>query len=106
MLLADALSCYAPQAGPVVPLDIAIHHVQITPEKKLEFQQTIQDDPLLCSLAKTVVAGWPEDVKDVPNALRPYHNHHDEMTVEDRLILKREALVIPPAEKEKILHAI
>ena len=47
MLLADILSCYAPQNGPEVALDIAIHHVQITPEKKLEFQETIQDDPLL-----------------------------------------------------------
>ena len=74
--------------------------------KKQEFQQTIQDDPLLHSFAEAIVAGWPEDVKDVPNALRPYHNHHDEMTVEDVLILKGEALVIPPTEREKILQAI
>ena len=106
MLLTDTLSGYVPHAGPEVPLDIAIHHVHITPEKKLEFWQTIQDDPLLCSLAKTIVAGWPEDVKDVPNAMRPYHNHHDEMTVEVGLILKGEDLVIPPAGREKILQTI
>ena len=47
MLLADTLSCYAPQNGPEVALDIAIHHVHIAPEKKLEFQRTIQYDPLL-----------------------------------------------------------
>ena len=34
--------------------------------------------------------GWPEDVSDVPNALKPYHNHCDEMTAEDGLILKEE----------------
>ena len=106
MILADALSRYAPQVGPEVPLDIAIHHIHITPEKKLEFQQTIQDDPLLQSLAETIVAGWPENASDVPNALRPYHNHRDELTVEDGLILKGEALVIPPVEREKILHKI
>ena len=60
-----------PQIGPEVPLDITIHHVHITPEKKLEFQETIQDDPLLKSLAETIVAG------------------------EDGLILKGETLVIP-----------
>ena len=47
MLLADTLSHYAPQNGSEVALDITIHHVHITPEKKLEFQETIQDDPLL-----------------------------------------------------------
>ena len=95
MILADTLSRYAPQVGPEVPLDIIIHHVHITLEKTLEFQQIIQDDPLLKSLTGTIVAGWPEDVNDVPNVLRPYHNHHDEMTVEDELILKGEALIIP-----------
>ena len=104
MLLRDTLSHYAPQNGPEVVLDIAIHHVHITPEKKLEFQETIQDDPLLHSLAETIVRGWPEDVNDVPNALRPYHNHQNELTAEDGLILKGEALMIPPAEKEKMLH--
>ena len=106
MLVADALSRYSPLIGPEVALDIAIHHVHITPEKKLEFQRTIQDDPLLHTLADTKVAGWPEDVKDIPKALRPYHNHRDVMTVEDGLILKGEALIIPPLEREKILQAI
>ena len=103
MLVADALSRYSPLIGPEVALDIAIHHVHITPEKKLEFQRTIQDDPLLHTLADTIVAGWPEDIKDIPKALCPYHNHCDVMTVEDGLILKGEALIIPPLEREKIL---
>ena len=60
---------------------------------------TIQDDSLLCTLADTIVAGWPEDIKDVPKAVCPYHNHHDIMTVEDGLILKGEALIIPPLER-------
>ena len=65
MLLADALSHYAPQNGPEVALDIAICHVHITPER--EFQRSIQDDPLLHTVAETIVEGWPENVSDVPN---------------------------------------
>ena len=61
-----ALSRYSPLIGPEVTLDIAIYHVHITPEKKLEFQRTIQDDPLLCTLADTIVAGWPEDIRTYP----------------------------------------
>ena len=96
MLVADALSRYSPLIGLEVALDIAIHHVHIMPEKKLEFQRTIQDDPLLHTLADTIVAGWPKDIKDVPKALCPCHNHCDIMTVEDGLILKGEALIILP----------
>ena len=59
-----------------------------------------------CAPLLTIVAGWPEDIKDIPKALCPYHNHHDVMTVEDRLILKGEALIIPPLEREKILQGI
>ena len=99
MLLADTLSCYAPQNGPEVTLDIAIHHVHITPEKKLEFQRSIQDDPLLHTLAETIVAGWPEKVSDVPNVLRPYHQYQY-MTVEDGLILKGESLITPPPQQK------
>ena len=106
MLIADAPSRYSPLISPEVALDIEIHHVHITPEKKLEFQRTIQDDSLLHTLADTIVAGWPEDIKDIPKALHPYHNHHDIMTVEDGVILKGEALIIPPLEREKILQAI
>ena len=60
----------------------------------------------ICSLPETIVAGWSEDFKDLPNALRPYHNHCDEMTIKDGLILKGEAPVIHLAERERILQAI
>ena len=74
MLVADTLSRYAPMPALEVALDLAIH-MHITPEKKLAFQQSIQDDPLLRSLAETIITGWPEDIKDLPNALRPYHTY-------------------------------
>ena len=106
MLVADTLSRYTPMPAPEVALDLAIHHMHITLEKKLAFQQSIQDDPLLRSLAETIIAGWPEDIKDLPNALRPYHTYRDIMTVEDGLILHGEALIIPPSERGKVLESI
>ena len=106
MLVADTLSRYALMPTPEVALDLAIHHMHITPEKKLAFQQSIQDDPLLHSLAETIIAGGPEDIKDLLNALRPYHTYRDIMTVEDGLILRGEALIIPPSERGKVLESI
>ena len=87
MLVADALSHYAPLKAPEIPLDITINHVHITPDRKTEFQALIQDDPLLHSLAETIIAGWPDDINDVPHALCPYHGHRNTLTVEDGLIL-------------------
>ena len=87
MLVADALSCYAPLKAPEIHLDIIINHVHITPNKKTEFQALIQDDPLLCSLADIIIAGLPDDINDLPSALCPYHGHRSILTVEDGLIL-------------------
>ena len=56
MLVADALSHYAPLKAPEIPLDITINHVFITHDRKTELQALIQDNPLLCSLAELIVS--------------------------------------------------
>ena len=96
---ADALSHYASLKAPEIPLDITINHVHITPHRKTEFQTLIQDDLLLHSLAETIIAGWPDNINDVPHALCPYHGHRNALTVEDGLSLWGEALIIPPLGK-------
>ena len=106
MLVADALSSFAPLKAPDIPLDITINYVYITPDRKTEFQTLIQDDLLLCSLAEIITAGWPDNINNVPHTLCWYHGHRDILIVEDGLILWDEALIIPPIEREKILQAI
>ena len=51
MLVADALSHYAPLKAPEISLDITINHVHITPDRETEFKTLIKDNLLLCSLA-------------------------------------------------------
>ena len=53
-----------------------------------------------------IITGWPDDIKDVPKALRPYHGQHDSLTVEDGLILHGEAIIVPPGQKKKVLEQI
>ena len=69
MLVADALSHYAPLKAPEIPLDMTINHVHITHNRKMEFQSLIQDDPLLHSLAEMTIRGLPDDINDVTHAL-------------------------------------
>ena len=72
MVVADTLSRYSPEDTSEIPLDISLNHIYINPEKKRDYQLAIQDDPLLCALADVIIAGWPDSIKDVPKALRPY----------------------------------
>ena len=107
MLLADTLSRYAPLSSNEIELDVMIHHVHIGDTRKASLQELTRTDPLLRSLAETIIDGWPEDPKDIPEALRPYWNHRDTMTVEDGIILRGETILIPPpTERGEILQQI
>ena len=106
MLIADALSHYAPLKAPEIPLDITINHVNITPDKKLSSRLSSKMICYFTVLLKQSLQGWPDDINDVSHALHPYHGHRNILTVEDGLILQDEALIIPPLEREKILQAI
>ena len=106
MVIADTLSRYLPEDTPEILLDISVNHVYINAEKKWDYQLTIKDDPLLSALADTIIAGWPDDIKDVLKALWPYHGQRDSLTVEDRLILCGEAIIVPPGERKKVLEQI
>ena len=106
MAVADTLSRYSPEDTPEILLDISVNHVYINAEKKRDYQLAIQDDPLLRALADIIVAGWPDNIEDVPKALRPYHGQRDSLTVEDGLILRGEAIIVPPGERRKVLEQI
>ena len=53
-----------------------------------------------------IITGWPDDIKDVPKALQPYHGQCDSFTVEDGLILCGETIIVPPGERKKVLEQI
>ena len=106
MVVADTLSRYSPEDTSEILLDISVNHVYINAEKKQDYQLTIQDDPLLRALADMIITGWPDDVNNVPKALRPYHGQRDSLTIEDGLILRGEAIIVPPGERRKVLEQI
>ena len=72
MVIPDTLSRFSPRPGPDLPLDIAIHHAHIMPDCKEAFQQAFVNDPEMWALADLIIAGWPEDIKEVPHPLCPY----------------------------------
>ena len=106
MALANALSHFSPHPGPNIPLDIAIHHVQLSPDWKEAFQQAFMSDAEMPALADLIITSWPDDIKEVPCPLHPYWQHHVIPTVEDGIVLHGEALLVPPSEGKRILHQL
>ena len=108
MVIPDTLSQFSPRPGPDLPLDIAIHHAHIMPDCKEAFQQAFVNDPEMQALADLIIiiTGWPEDIKEVPHPLHPYWQHWETLTIKDGLVLQGEAIVIPPAKRERVLHQL
>ena len=79
MLLADTLLRYTPLSSNEIELDVTIHHGHIGDTRKASLQELTRTDPLLRSLAETIIDDWPEDPKDISEALQPYWNHWDEI---------------------------
>ena len=106
MVIPDTLSRFSPQPGPNLPLDITIHHAHIMPTCKEAFQQAFISNPEMQALADLIITSWPEDIKEVPCPLCLYWQHRETLTIEDGQVLQGEALIIPPAKRERVLHQL
>ena len=106
MALPDTLSRVSPHPGPDIPLDIAIHHACLSPERKEAFQQVFVSNPKMHTVTNMIITGWPNDIKIVPCPLCPYWQHQETLTVEDGLVLCWETLIIPLSERERILQQL
>ena len=106
MALPNALSHFSPHPGPDIPLNIAIHHACLSPDQKEAFQQAFMSDAEMHALADIIITSWPDDIKEVPHSLCPYWQHHEILIIKGSLVLSGKALVIPPSERERILHQL
>ena len=52
------------------------------------------------------MTGWPNNIKEIPQFLHPYWIFHEELTIEDGLILKGTRIVIPNKKRGAILKQI
>ena len=106
MALPNTLSRFTPHPGPDIPLDIAIHHTCLSPERKEAFQQAFVSSPEMHALPNIIITGWSDNIKAVPPPLCPYWQHWETLTIEDGLVLCREALIILLSERERMLQQL
>ena len=50
--------------------------------------------------------GWPKTIREVPTEIQKYWTFHEELMIEDGLILKGMRIVIPDEKREEILKQI
>ena len=58
------------------------------------------------ALTDMIITGWPNDIKVVPCPLCPYWQHCETLTIEDGPVLHREALIILPSERKRMLQQL
>ena len=75
MEIADALSRLSPEeTDEITDMDVQIHEVcpQFSSDMMSRTQERTSTDPELTALKEQVYIGWPIDIKDVPNLVKPY----------------------------------
>ena len=65
-----------------------------------------QADDNLAILKHIIQQGWPKTVKEVPQEIQKYWTFHEELMIEDGLILKGTQIMIPDKMREDILKQI
>jgi hypothetical protein len=58
-------------------------------------KEETQKDPVLNALKEVIHIGWPNIIKELPTDLRCFWTIHDELSVEDGIIMKGERIFIP-----------
>ena len=86
-----------------------LHINQITSQLKARsdslhnIRLATQADDNLVILKYIIQQGWPKTIKEVPKEIQKYWTFHEELMIEDGLILKGTRIVIPDEKREEIL---
>ena len=106
METADALSRLSPEeTGKVKDMDVQIHEIcpQFSNDMIKRIKEATAADPELSALKEQTYIGWPSDIKGVPALIKPYWAFRDEISIDNRLIMKQHRIIIPKALQNEIL---
>ena len=112
MVISDALSRLSthqiPDTKETVPgLNVTIHEVGVfsnTNDTSMQsIRQETQNDTELQTLLQYIMKGFPLMRDECHDAIKPYFNFREELTVVDGLILKGKHIVIPSKLRQSCL---
>ena len=111
LVIADTLSrAYLPEVGnhDDGPLEVNLVKEQtpITPEKFEKFREETSKDPVLSAVARVILDGWPDDIKQCPFEVRQYCAVREDLSLVDGVIFKGCRLVVLQLLRNAMLRKI
>ena len=112
MVIIDALSHLSthqiPDIKKTIPgLNVTIHEVGVfsnTDNTSMQsIQKETQNDAELQTLLQFIMKGFPMTKDECHDAIKPYFNYREELTVVDGLVLKGQHIVIPRKLRQSCL---
>ena len=112
MVISDALSCLSthqiPDTKETIPgLNVTIHEVGVfsnTDNTSMQhIQKETQNDAELQTLLQFIMKGFPMTKDECHDAIKPYFNYQEELTVVDGLVLKGQCIIIPSKLRQSCL---
>ena len=93
---------------PILAVNYITENYQQHPDKPVmdQIREETSNDATLQLLTKYIRNGWPIDQKRLPKELHPYWNYQDELSMEDRILLKSYRILIPYTLQMEMLDFI
>ena len=79
------------------------NQLNVRSESLQQIREATQADNTLVILKYTIQQGWPSSIKEVPSKIQPFWTFHEELTIEDGLVLKGTRIVIARRKQDDIL---
>ena len=108
MLLSCLSTHQTPDTKETVPgLNVTIHEVGVFSNTDIasiqSIQQETQNDAELQTLLRYIMKGFPMTKDECHDAIKPYFNYREELTVVNGLVLKGQCIVIPSKLRQSCL---
>ena len=104
--LADALSrapTQQPSKGEVINI---INHEKIGDKLLHQIRMATAIDGTLQGLIRTIMTGWPDLKRDIPDQLLPYFDYRDQLSAHDGIVYRADRVVIPASMRKEMKERI
>ena len=105
MVLADCLSRF-PSRKETSPIELHqnIQHISFTPNTIYTLRGALERDPILSTVYRLTLQGWPGRAHEVPRIARQFWGTRDELSIEEGLLLKGNRICIPHELHDRFLQ--
>ena len=86
--------------------DFNLDLINFSDAKKGELRRETMKCPVLNALMETIHQGWPENIKQLPTALRSFWSYRESLGIEDGIIFKGKQVLIPTSMQDDILRQL